>query len=132
MPYLNHKWATDIHGFEPNQFMDRDDLHDFKDIYGEIARVLTGKTAVAHNAFRFDKEVMIQTCEKYNLLQPLCKWRDTKQEIKKRYPDRSATQEDIAKWMFKEEYKAHSALEDVRMLSKIFKKLNETPAWIFV
>ena len=44
----------------------------------------------------------------------------------------SATQEDIAKWMFKEEYKAHSALEDVRMLSKIFKKLNETPAWIFV
>ena len=130
--YLKHKWATEIHGYEPNQFMDRDDLHEFKDIYGEVSRILTGKTAVAHNAFRFDKEVMIQTCEKYNLLQPLCKWRDTKQEVKKRYPDMSATQEDIAKWMFKEEYKAHSALEDVRMLSKIFKKLNETPAWIFV
>ena len=130
--YLNYKWATDIHGYEPNQFMERDDLHDFKDIYGDVARILTGKTAVAHNAFRFDKEVMIQTCEKYNLLQPLCKWRDTKQEIKNRYPDRSATQEDIAKWMFDEEYNAHSALEDVRMLAKIFKKINTTPAWIFV
>ena len=64
--------------------MDRDDLHEFKDIYGEVSRILTGKTAVAHNAFRFDKEVMSQTCEKYNLLLPLCKWRDTKQEIKKR------------------------------------------------
>ena len=92
----------------------------------------TGKTAVAHNGLSFDKIVLEQTCEKYGLLPPLCKWRDTKVEIKQMYPDRPHNQIDIAKWMFDETYEAHSAIEDVRMLAKIFNNINEKPDWIFI
>jgi hypothetical protein len=34
--------------------------------------------------------------------------------------------------MFDETYEAHSAIEDVRMLSKIFQSINEKPDWIFI
>lgn len=125
-------WATDIHGFEKDDFIKRNDLQKWEDIYPEIQKVLTGKTAVAHNAFVFDQQVMEQTCDKYQTLVPLCKWRDTKAEIKQMYPDKAHNQIEIAKWMLDEEYKAHSAIEDVRMLAKIFKYINEKPSWIFV
>ena len=112
--------------------MKRDDLQTWEEVYKEVQRLLTGKTAVAHNAFAFDKIVMEQTCSKYGLLAPLCEWRDTKLEIQKMYPDKSSKQEEVAKWMFNETYNAHSAIDDVRMLKKIFTNINEKPDWIFI
>ena len=125
-------WATEIHGYEPDSFMKRNDLQKWTDVFPEVQRVLTGKTAVAHNAFAFDKLVMEQTCEKYKLMPPLCKWRDTKKEIKQMYPDKPSSQVDVAKWLLEETYEAHSAIEDVRMLAKIFKNINQKPDWIFI
>ena len=125
-------WATEVHGYQPDIFMKRDDLQTWKEVYKEVQRLLTGKTAVAHNAFAFDKIVMEQTCSKYGLLAPICEWRDTKLEIQKMYPDKSSKQEEVAKWMFNETYNAHSAIDDVRMLKKIFTNINEKPDWIFI
>jgi DNA polymerase III epsilon subunit-like protein len=130
--FLKFPWATHVHGFTPDKFIKRDDLVKFTDIYQEISRILNGKTAVAHNGLAFDKQVLEQTCEKYNLLVPLCSWRDTKVEIKSLYPDKSSRQEDEAKWMLEETYEAHSAIEDVRMLKKIIKYIDSKPPWIFV
>ena len=79
---MREKLGYRVHGYEPDKFIKRDDLQKWTDVYPEVQRVLTGKTAVAHNAFGFDKLVMEQTCEKYKLLPPLCKWRDTKKRNK--------------------------------------------------
>ncbi len=130
--FLNTPWATHVHGYTAKEFMERDDLVKFEDIYQDISRILNGKTAVAHNALAFDKEVLQQTCERYNLLVPFCDWRDTKLEIKSLYPDKSSKQEDVAKWMLEETYNAHSAIEDVRILKKIVEYIDSKPEWIFV
>ena len=130
--FLKYPWATHVHGYTADKFIKRDDLVKFQDIYQDISRVLVGKTAVAHNALAFDKVVLEQTCEQYNLLVPLCEWRDTKLEIKSLYPDKSNKQEDIAMWMLEETYDAHSAIEDVRMLKKIVEYIDSKPEWIFI
>lgn len=114
-------WATAIHGHTKDDYMKRTDLHEWTDIFPELARIMNDKTIVAHNAFGFDKSVFEQMCDKYGLIPPVCDWRDTKAEVKQMFPDKPASQKDCAAWMgFDEDFDGHDALVDTQMLTKIF------------
>lgn len=119
-------WATSVHGHTRDDYMKRTDLHEWSDIFPQISRIINGKTVIAHNAFGFDKSVLEQMCDKYNLLLPVFDWRDTKAELKEMYPDRKHSQKDVAEWMqLDEDFQGHDALVDVQMLTKIYFKMEE-------
>ena len=119
-------WATSIHGHSRDEYLLRTDLVNFTDIYPELARILNDKTVVAHNAFGFDKSVLEQMAEKYNVILPVFNWRDTKDELVKMYPDKKHSQKAVAAWMgFDNDFEGHDALVDVQMLTKIYHRIEE-------
>ena len=81
---------------------------------------------MAHNAFGFDKSVLEQMAEKYNVILPVFNWRDTKDELVKMYPDKKHSQKAVAAWMgFDNDFEGHDALVDVQMLTKIYHRIEE-------
>lgn len=98
------------------------DAPEFNDLWGEIENYFVNKPIVAHNAST-DYTILIKTLSYYNLALPETEVFCTLNLSRKLYSLPNYKLDTVAKHLFIEDFKHHSAIEDAMACGRIFNKM---------